>query len=344
MKPNNTTIHINPPASHSGVEQAPSPVRFGASPHSPHSPHSSHSPVPPPQNPSIRPDFSLFSDNFSSPLPHAIAKARRDDRLLNLPLEDQETLITWLNQLTFKETMLRAARPRPEGLDLKTNIAALHRFYHKHNLAERIADAAELVQTITPDGAKNSEAAFKILAQTHALHTMAGPDLDDAAFQQITRFLLRQEDQRIRQRALDIKEKQIAFDMQHKHYDIFKRTVEKLTEINEIVRNKSLTPEQKIREHWIKIFGIETVEMIERANKKWAERHPEENHTEPDYSADDIVPQLTPEEKQAAVTKALNDMLGMDAGADSPKNSAHLFTQPDTTDQTSPMTPKPLPT
>jgi hypothetical protein len=278
--------------------------------------HNSHPPTTHPQNPSISPDFSLFSDNLSSlPPAIALAKARRDDRLLSLPIEDQETLITWLREgLTFQETMLRAAQPRPEGLHLKTNIPALHRFYHKHNLAERIADAADLVHTISPDTAKNPEGAFKTLAQTHALHTMAGPELDHAAFQHITRFLLRQEDQRIRQRALDLKQKRLAFDMQWKHYDIFKRTVEKLPEINEIVRNKSLSVDERFREHFIKTFGLEAVEMIERANQKWATEHPDQGHTTPDYSAEDLTSPLTPEEKQAAINEALDDMLGPDVG------------------------------
>ena len=98
--------------------------------------------------------------------------------------------------------------------------------------------------------------------------------------------------------------------MEFKHYDIFKRTIEKLPEINELVRNESLTPEQKLREHSIKVLGKEAVEMIERANAKWAREHPDHNHTTPDYKAEDVIPPLTPEEQQAADTEAIQVMMG----------------------------------
>jgi hypothetical protein len=114
--------------------------------------------------------------------------------------------------------------------------------------------------------------------------------------------------------------------MQHKHYDIFKRTVEKLPEINEIVRNESLSPGEKFREHCARIFGRDTVEMIERANRKWAEKHTEyAAQTYPDYKEEDVLSPLTEAEQQAADAEAINVMMGCHKG------------KPDTSDQTYPL-------
>jgi hypothetical protein len=114
--------------------------------------------------------------------------------------------------------------------------------------------------------------------------------------------------------------------MQHTHYDITKRTIEKLPDINELVRNQSMSFEERYREMRIKLFGRETVEMIERANEKWAEEHPEEaDHTQPDYDEKDLLPPMTPEEQQAADAEAINVMMGRNPG------------QPDTSDQTHPL-------
>jgi hypothetical protein len=166
---------------------------------------------------------------------------------------------------------------------------------------------------------------------------MGGPDLNHAAFQQITRFLLRQEDQRIRHRALDIKEKRAAFDMQHKHYDIFKRTIEKLPEINEIVNDQALSPAEKFHRHFVKVFGGSAADMISKANKKWAQTHPEEPTT-PDYSEQDLISPFTPEQEQAAITEAFDVML-RDKGE--PSDDSYYQPQkhfpPDTTDQTYPL-------
>jgi hypothetical protein len=272
--------------------------------HPTHSSHQSHPPVPT-RNPSKSPDVP--------PVPPNLLKisSRADDRIAQLPPEDQEQILHWFaSGLTFRKIIELAAQPRPEGLATKLSLGVLHRFYHKHELAEKIAMAAELVADLCPESAADAERAFEILAQTHAINTMAGPDLDHTAFQHITRYLLRQEDQRIRQRALDLKEKRLAFDMEHKHYDIFKRTIEQLPEINEIVRAQSLTPAEKFREFRIKMHGQEAVEMVDRANEKWAREHPDHKHTMPDYDEKDVIPPMTAEEKQKADTEAINIMMG----------------------------------
>ena len=280
--------------------------------HNSHASHSSHPITPPaPQAPAKNPDFPHF--------PHSFLKksSRADDRIAHLPPEDQQQIVHWFSLgLTYAKIIELAAKPRPDGLDLKLSFAVLCRFYHKHNLAEKIEDAAQLVASICPENAPNPEAAFEILAQTHALHTMASPDLDHAAFQQITRFLLRQEDQRIRQRALDLKQKRLAFDLQHKHYDIFKKTIEKLPEINQLVADEALDPVERLNRHLDEMFGCSLGKIVKEGNRKYREQYPDEPSSDPQIDPHDFIPPLTPEQEQAAVNEAFDVMLG-------PQHSAH---------------------
>ena len=256
-------------------------------------------------NPSHHDTVPLVPDNFL-----LISASRSDERLANLDLEDKLVLVEWLRAgIPYRKIIELAAQPRPEGLDLKISLGSLSRFNQKTRLAERIADAAQMVQQISPD-AKDSQAALEILAETHALHAMAAPDLDHAAFQQLARYLQRQQEYKLRQRALDLREKRAAFDMQHKHFDLFKRTMEILPELNQTLADQSLTPRERVQKHLDKIFGRECRDMINRANQKWAEQHPEAQHTEPQVEEKDIVPPASKEWDQPAVTRAVKIALG----------------------------------
>jgi hypothetical protein len=99
--------------------------------------------------------------------------------------------------------------------------------------------------------------------------------------------------------------------MEHKHYDIFKRTIEQLTEINEIVRQKSLTPAEKFREFRIKMHGKEAVEMVDAARAKWAREHPGRDHTSPSCDPKDVIPPMTDEESHRADAEAVKVMMGL---------------------------------
>lgn len=263
----------------------------------------SHDAVPP-VNPSQPGPVPLVPDNLQKIFP-----ARSDERLANLPAADQETIIEWLHAgVPFRKIIELAAQPRPEGLDIKITLGSLSRFNQKTRLAERIHDAACMIQQICPQQPKTPQAAFEILAHTHTLHAMAAPDLDHAAFQQLSRYLSREQEYRLRQRSLDLREKRLAYDMQHKHYDIFKRTIEKFAEIEQIVRDKSLTPAEKFRRHCRQIFGKDAVETIDRANEKWERDHPGQNTT-PDFTSTDVAVPLTREQKQKSDAEAIDIML-----------------------------------
>jgi hypothetical protein len=258
-------------------------------------------------NPSNCASVPLVPDNFFRDI-----SARSDERLANLPIQDQEVILSWFDaKIPYRQIIELAALPRPEGgLEINLSLGSLSRFHQKTTLAEKVQNSAALLRSIAPN-ASHPKAALRLLAQTYAADTLASPDLDHAAFQQITRYLLRQEDQRIRQRALDLHQKRLAFHMQHAHYDIFKRTIEKLPEINQLVHDKSLTPAQRVREHFIKIFGRESVDMVEAANRKYHAEHPDQRPTEPDIDPRDITPPLTDEEYQAKSAQAVRQMFGM---------------------------------
>jgi hypothetical protein len=63
--------------------------------------------------------------------PHQ-SRIRPDDVLGNLSEEDQAQILTWLEEMTYAAAVRQIAQPRPEGLDIKTHVTSLRRFYERH--------------------------------------------------------------------------------------------------------------------------------------------------------------------------------------------------------------------
>jgi hypothetical protein len=68
------------------------------------------------------------------------SRIRPDNVLAHLPPEDQEKIIEWLDQMTYRAAVEQLAKPRPEGLGLKTHITSLRRFYGKQASVDFLLD------------------------------------------------------------------------------------------------------------------------------------------------------------------------------------------------------------
>src|SRR5690349_15493522 len=63
-------------------------------------------------------------------------RIRPDNVLSNLSDDDQLQILIWLEEMTFTAAVAQIAKPRPEGLGLKTHVTSLRGFYARHNQDE----------------------------------------------------------------------------------------------------------------------------------------------------------------------------------------------------------------
>jgi hypothetical protein len=63
-------------------------------------------------------------------------RVRPDNVLANLSDDDQLQILIWLEEMTYAAAVAQIAKPRPEGLGLKTHVTSLRRFYARHNQEE----------------------------------------------------------------------------------------------------------------------------------------------------------------------------------------------------------------
>jgi hypothetical protein len=68
------------------------------------------------------------------------SRIRPDDVLGNLSEEDQAQILAWLEEMTYAAAVRQIAQPRPEGLDIKTHVTSLRRFYERHE-SESLLDS-----------------------------------------------------------------------------------------------------------------------------------------------------------------------------------------------------------
>lgn len=132
-------------------------------------------------------------------------KPRRDDRLSNLSECDRQKIAAWLQTMGYDDAVIQIAKPQPEGLGLKTSRSALGRFYHKQSLAENLNLVLDAVQAASPTP-EAFESMIGAMVQAHVTNTAEKPELQAIMLPHLLRYVARSRDQRLRQRALDLRE------------------------------------------------------------------------------------------------------------------------------------------
>ena len=232
----------------------------------------------------------------------AARKSRPDDKFAILSESDREQLIDWLTHNTYETVLQLAAKPRSEGgLDFHTSRTALHNFYHKHDLNDRLQSAIDILQTAqsaTPPGGPNPlEQTLELLVHAQSVRTASQPNMNDRNLHHFLRHITRLRELQLRDRSVTIRQKSLAFRMQTQGYDIVKQTMQKLPELNEIVANKNITPRQAFAKGFRKVFGDQTCDYIEEANQKYAQQNPNEPEYDPTPDQTCVEPKLTETEK-----------------------------------------------
>ena len=96
--------------------------------------------------------------------------------------EDRARIIAWCGNHTYEHAVELAARPRPEGLDFKTSVSALQRFYAQYNprtedtiISKQLADVLKTQHLEDPETFRAAalalveQAIFRSLAEGAAL-------------------------------------------------------------------------------------------------------------------------------------------------------------------------------
>ena len=197
-------------------------------------------------------------------------KKRSDDKFATLSPEDREQLMAWLNAMSFDAVLALAAKPRPEGLDFHTSRTALHHFYHKQDLNDRLQDAIDILEAaeLEPGQSAPLEQTIELLVHAQAVRVAGSPDLRGPVLNQFMRHITRLRELKQREQAITIRQQSLAFRMQTFGYDAAAEAIKKLPELNEIVANRQLTPRQVMDKGFIKVFGQETYDMIQEGNRR----------------------------------------------------------------------------
>lgn len=102
---------------------------------------------------------------------------RPNDRLANLPSEDRAKLGAWLQSHPYRTVLQLAAAPRPDGLDLQTNLRALSRYFNKHIRPNHALSHLAAIAEISPEAAEKA-AISMIHSQAALLAAQTEIDLD----------------------------------------------------------------------------------------------------------------------------------------------------------------------
>jgi hypothetical protein len=78
------------------------------------------------------------SRNMNNETSLTLTKIRPDDVLGNLSEGDQELVLEWLENASYRDVLQQIAEPRPEGLGLRVHFNSLRNFYLK-NLPLRLS-------------------------------------------------------------------------------------------------------------------------------------------------------------------------------------------------------------
>ena len=134
-----------------------------------------------------------------------VEKTRPDDVLGNLNEDQQNMILDWCEESSFRDVLAKIAAPPPEGLGLTVHYTSLRRFYHKRFperfLRERAA-TYEQWRTVADDLQGEDFCHFWVLAkeslEKHVFTHLQKEDFDRRELSTLMRLALRMEDQRLR--------------------------------------------------------------------------------------------------------------------------------------------------
>jgi hypothetical protein len=140
-------------------------------------------------------------------------RVRPDNVLSNLPLEDQDQILSWLEEMTYAAAVEQIAKPRPEGLGLATHVTSLHRFSARHTAEENTVGHDPEIWTDLIERVSASPINFRIvLMQTLERETLLAVE----RFRENPKDAIKLLDRWLRARAFDLKERKpsaIAHDL-----------------------------------------------------------------------------------------------------------------------------------
>jgi hypothetical protein len=134
-----------------------------------------------------------------------LEKVRPNDLLGNLSEDQQNLILDWCEEFSFRDVLTRIAAPPPEGLGLSTHYTSLRRFYLKHFHARFILERSESMEQwkdVVADIQSANLSPFWLLAK-EALEKkifihLQQSDLDQRDLTTLVRLGLRMEDQRLK--------------------------------------------------------------------------------------------------------------------------------------------------
>src|SRR5688572_26921054 len=108
----------------------------------------------------------------------------RRDVLANLPLEQKGQLEAWLREgKSYDEISDLIGQPPPIGFSVQTSSKAVGRYYRKSRLAEELAEADSVIQSLP-----HPQASLKNLLYQSALTTGLQVELPPPIFQMLARY------------------------------------------------------------------------------------------------------------------------------------------------------------
>ena len=134
-----------------------------------------------------------------------IEKTRPDDLLGNLTEDQQNRILDWCEELSYREVLKKIAAPPPEGLGLTVHYTSLRRFYLKR-FPERFFQDRAASMTHWEEIARQIEApelgVFWIMAkealEKHVFTRLQKEEFDQRDLTSLLRLALRMEDQRLK--------------------------------------------------------------------------------------------------------------------------------------------------
>lgn len=134
-----------------------------------------------------------------------IEKTRPDDVLGNLTEDQQNIILDWCEELSYREVLKKIAAPPPEGLGLNVHYTSLRRFFLKRFPERFLRDRAASI-THWEEIARQIEApelgVFWVMAkealEKHVFDRLQKEHVDQRDLTALLRLALRMEDQRLK--------------------------------------------------------------------------------------------------------------------------------------------------
>jgi hypothetical protein len=134
-----------------------------------------------------------------------IEKTRPDDLLGNLPEDQQNIILDWCEEFSYREVLKKIAAPPPEGLGLEVHYTSLRRFYLKRFPERFLRDrTASMVhwEEVASQIEGPDMGVFWVLAkealEKHVFTRLQKDEFDQRDLTSLLRLALRMEDQRLK--------------------------------------------------------------------------------------------------------------------------------------------------